>query len=201
MALQFGISWKGEKPEYVRVRRWPFRIGRSPKCDLCLANSDRISRQHVRVVKTDGSYFLIPRGKNATFLNGELVARDSVREIKNGDTIELPDYRLEVRDTTSAPQATASTTNVPQLTNSTIIERMVASSLGIQRWSHGGIYDWLQHRRGREIRIQHQKMELNLNRRMTQAEVVQRLELFDTFFGMIDSRHVSVNVVDPKNIY
>ena len=90
MALQFGISWKGGKPEYVRVRRWPFRIGRSPKCDLCLANSNRISRQHVRVVKTGGSYFLIPRGKNATFLNGELVARDSVREIKNGDTIELP---------------------------------------------------------------------------------------------------------------
>ena len=201
MALQFGVSLKGEEPEYVRVRRWPFRIGRGQKCDLCLANSTRISRQHARVVKTGDSYFYVARGKNATFLNGELLGRDSATEIRDGDTIELPDYTLTVRDTAAATRTSTSTTNIPQLTSSTIIERMVASSLGIQRWSHAGIYNWLQDRRGREIRIRHQKMELNLNRGLTETEVAQRLELFDTFFEMIDPRQVSVDVADPKYVY
>jgi hypothetical protein len=201
MALHFGVSLKGGEPEYIRVRRWPFRIGRSPKCDLCLANSSRISRQHARVVKNDGSYYFIPRGKNATFLNGELLARDAIREINHGDTIELPDYTLIVRDTNWATHASSSTTNIPQVTSSTVIERMVASALGIRRWTHGGIYDWLQDRRGREIRIQHQQMELNLNPGLTQIQVAKRLELFDTFFEMIDPRNVSVDVVDPKNAY
>lgn len=198
MALQFGISFGGGDPEYVRVRRWPFRIGRSPKCDLFLPNSSRISRLQAKVVKDADTYLLISLGRNPSYLNGELIPPHSPRVIKAGDVIEFPDYTLEVRDTaTPASRTITATANVQQVSASTVIERMVASSLGIQRWSHHGIYDWLQDGRGREIQIRHEKLELKLARGLTSTEVTQRLTLFDTFFDLIDPRQVSVHVVDP----
>lgn len=198
MALQFGISFGGGEPEYVRVRKWPFRIGRSSKCDLYLPNSSRISRQQAKVVKEADTHLLISLGRNPTYLNGELVPPQSPRAINAGDVIEFPDYTLEVRDTAAARSGTfAATTNIQQVSGSTIIERMVASSLGIRQWSHQGIYAWLQDERGREIQIRHEKLELRLSRSHTPAEIAQRLSLFNAFFDLIDPRQVSVDVVDP----
>lgn len=198
MALQFGISFAGGDPEYVRVRRWPFRIGRSPKCDLFLPNSSRISRQQARVVKGADGYLLITLGRNPSYLNGGVVAPHSPVAIKAGDVIEFPDYTLEVRDAAEIARRTiTATANVQQVSDSTIIERMVASSLGIQQWSHQGIYRWLQDGRGREIQICHEKIELRLVSALTPTEVDQRLTLFDGLFELIDPRQVSVDVVDP----
>lgn len=198
MALQFGISFAGGDPEYVRVRRWPFRIGRSPKCDLFLPNSSRLSRQQAKVVKDADTYLLISFGRNPTYLNGEKVPTHIPRAIKAGDVIEFPDYTLEVRDTAAMPPRTiTATANIQQVFDSTIIERMVASSLGIQQWSYHGIYTWLQEGRGREIQIRHEKMELRLVRGLTSTEVGQRLTLFDGFFELIDPRQISVDIVDP----
>ncbi len=196
MALQFGISFGGGDPEYVRVRRWPFRIGRNPKCDLYLPNSSRISRQQAKIVKDADAHLFIALGRNPSYVNGELVPLHSPRVIKAGDVIEFPDYTLEVRDTDTA-HVHAATANVQQVSNNTIVERMVASALGIPKWSHGGIYDWLQAGRGREIEIRHEKMQLKLIRALTPIEVAQRLALFDAFFELIDPRQVSVDVVDP----
>jgi pSer/pThr/pTyr-binding forkhead associated (FHA) protein len=201
MALQFGISFAGGDPEYVRVRRWPFRIGRSPKCDLFLPNSSRISRQQAKVVKEADAYLLISLGRNPTYLNGELVPALSRQAIVAGDVIEFPDYTLEVRDTAAGPPRTiTATANVQQVMDSTIIERMVASSLGIKQWSHHGIYHWLQDGRGREIQIRHDKIELRLVKALTSDEVAQRLALFNMFFGLIEPRQVSVDVVDPVGV-
>ena len=106
-----------------------------------------------------------------------------------------------MRDTAvAAARTNTATDNVQQVSGSTIIERMVASSLGIQQWSHLGIYEWLQDERGREIQIRHEKMELRLIRRLGPTEVAQRLALFNTFFELIDPRQVSVDVVDPIGV-
>jgi hypothetical protein len=201
MALQFGVSFGDGDAQYVRVRRWPFRIGRSPKSDLCLPNSLRISRQQAKVVKEADRYLLFSMGRNPSYLNGELVPVQSPRVIEVGDVIEFPDYTLEVRDTAAVPpRAITATVNVEQVTASSVIERMVASSLGIPQWSHQGIHAWLQGQRGREIQIRHDKMELRLIRGLTLAEVARRLSLFESFFDLIDPRKVLVEVVDPLGV-
>lgn len=196
MALQFGISFGGGDPEYVRVRRWPFRIGRNPKCDLYLPNSSRISRQQAKIVKEADTHLLIALGRNPSYLNGELLPPHTPRAIKAGDVIEFPDYTLEVRDTHATPPS-APTANVQQVSSNTVIERMVGSALGIRQWSHRGIYEWLQAGRGREIQIRYDKLQLKLIRGLTPTEVEQRLTLFDTLFELIDPRGVAVDVVDP----
>ncbi len=129
MGLQFGVSYMGGDYEYVRVRRWPFSIGRNPANDLCLANSSHISRRHARVFKEADGYRLIAQGTNPTFLNGAPVFPDEPVTIRPGDRIELPDYLLEVRDT-SQKDKTDATVNVEVVTNSVIIIRRVASALG-----------------------------------------------------------------------
>jgi len=153
------------------------------------------------VIKGADAYLLVTLGRNPSYLNGELIPPDSPVVIKAGDIIEFPDYTLEVRDAAEIAKRTkrtiTATANVQQVPDSTIIERMVASSLGIQQWSHHGIYRWLQDRRGREIQIRHEKIELRLVSELTLAEVDQRLTLFDGLFELIDPRQVSVDVVDP----
>ena len=103
MSLQFGVSYQGGDYEYVRVRRWPFSIGRNPANDLCLANSSHISRRHARIFKETDGYRLFALGSNPTFLNGDPVVPDEPVLIQPGDRIELPDYLLEVRDTRELP--------------------------------------------------------------------------------------------------
>lgn len=150
------------------------------------------------MVKGTDGYLLITLGRNPSYLNGELIPPESPVAIKAGDVIEFPDYTLEVRDAAEIARRTiTATANVQQVSDSTIIERMVASSLGIQQWSHHGIYRWLQDGRGREIQIRHEKIELRLVSALTPTEVDQRLTLFDGLFELIDPRQVSVDVVDP----
>jgi len=197
MGLQFGVSYKGGETEYVRVRRWPFSIGRNPASDLCLANSSLISRRHVRVFKDQDTYQLIACGRNPTYLNGARLDQGESVEIHPGDRIELPNYLLEVRDT-SGNDALSATVNVEVVTNSIIVVRRVASIIGTTSWTVEAIHNWLKNCRGREIWIQHQKVSLCLPDRLTLEQLGRRLELFDQLIADLDPQILVIDVVDPR---
>lgn len=196
MSLQFGVSYRGGDYEYVRVRRWPFSIGRNPANDLCLANSTHISRRHAKVFKEADGYRLVAQGSNPTYLNGAPVQpRESVL-IHPGDRIELPDYLLEVRDPRGSVGADA-TVNVELVSNSLIIIRRVASALGTSRWTVNAIHEWLAEGRGREIRIRHHQVDLCLPGRITVTELQQRLALFDALVAHLDPQALEIDLFEP----
>ena len=196
MALQFGVSYKGGDYEYVRVRRWPFSIGRNPANDLCLANSPLISRRHARICKAGDVYTLIAQGRNPTFLNGSRVRPEHPVPIHPGDRIELPDYLLEVRDTAEKDEIGA-TVNVEMVSNSVIITRRIASELGFARWSAAAIHEWLSARSGREIWVRHQHVALCLPGRLDLTQLEERLSLFDKLIAHLDPRALVIERVDP----
>ncbi len=203
MSLQFGVSYMGGDYEYVRVRRWPFSIGRNPANDLCLANSSHISRRHVRVFKEADGYHLIAQGTNPTYLNGTLVTPDEPVPIQPGDRIELPNYLLEVRDT-KENGAADSTINVEQVSNSVIIIRRIASTIGTSSWTVEAIHDWLTSGRpslgGREILIRHQQIALCLPGRIDCAQLEQRLALFDDLIAHLDPQALEIDLIDPDSM-
>lgn len=196
MALQFGVSYKGGDYEYVRVRRWPFSIGRNPANDLCLANSPLISRRHARICKATDGYSLVAQGRNPTFLNGVRVRPEQPVPICPGDRIELPDYLLEVRDTAGKDEIGA-TVNVEMVSNSVIITRRIASELGMARWSAAAIHEWLSTRAGREIWVRHHHVALCLPARLDLAQLEQRLGLFDQLISHLDPRALVIERTDP----
>lgn len=198
MSLQFGVSYMGGDYEYVRVRRWPFSIGRNPANDLCLANSSHISRRHARVFKEADGYHLIAQGTNPTFLNGAAVVPEQPVSIRPGDRIELPDYLLEVRDT-SQQDIIDATVNVEVVTNSAIIIRRVASALGSSRWTLNAIHDWLSEGRHREIWIRHHQVELCLPGRIGAVQLEQRLSLFDDLIAHLDPHALIIEHTDPRS--
>ena len=198
MSLQFGVSYRGGDYEYVRVRRWPFSIGRNPANDLCLANSTHISRRHAKVFKEADGYRLVTQGSNPTYLNGTpLRPKESVL-IHPGDHIELPDYLLEVRDPRGSNRGD-STVNVELVSNSLIIIRRIASALGTSRWTSDAIHDWLAEGRGREIRIRHHQINLCLPGRISAAQLKQRLALFDALVAHLDPRALEIDIFEPAS--
>ena len=202
MSLQFGVSYMGGDYQYVRVRRWPFSIGRNPANDLCLANSTHISRRHARVFKETDGYHLIAQGTNPTFLNGAPVTPDEPVLIRPGDRIELPDYLLEVRDTRENEAADA-TINVEQVSNSLIIIRRVASAIGSSSWTVESIHDWLtggrQSAGPREIWVRHHQVALCLPGRISLTQLEQRLALFDDLIAHLDPQALEIDLNDPES--
>lgn len=202
MSLQFGVSYMGGDYEYVRVRRWPFSIGRNPANDLCLANSTHISRRHARVFKDADGYRLIAQGTNPTYLNGTPVIPDEPVLIRPGDRIELPDYLLEVRDTREK-EAVDATINVELVSNSLIIIRRVASAIGSSSWTVEAIHAWLTggrpSARPREIWVRHHQVALCLPGRIGLVQLEQRLSLFDDLIGHLDPQALEIDLVDPDS--
>ena len=186
--------------EYVRVRRWPFSIGRNPANDLCLANSSHISRRHARVFKEADGYRLIAQGTNPTYLNGTVLVPDLPVPIRPGDRIELPDYLLEVRDTreNETPDATV---NVELVSNSLIIIRRIASAIGSSSWTVAAIHSWLTGSRPsaspREIWVRHHQVALCLPGRISLSQLEQRLALFDDLIAHLDPQALQIDLVDP----
>lgn len=196
MGLQFGVSYKGGDYEYVRVRRWPFSIGRHPGNDLCLANSSLISRRHVRITRTEDGYRLLTLGRNPTYVNGRLVAPDQPVPLEPGDRIELPDYLLEIRAIDRPAEITA-TVNVEAVSNSIIVIRRVASELGTSRWTADAIHEWLRAGPEREIWIRHHPVALCLPGRIDADGLKARLTLFDALIADLDPQALEIEVVNP----
>lgn len=200
MSLQFGVSYQGGDYEYVRVRRWPFSIGRNPANDLCLANSSHISRRHARIFKETDGYRLFALGSNPTFLNGDPVVPDEPVLIQPGDRIELPDYLLEVRDTRENGSGDT-TVNVELADNSQIIIRRVASAIGTSTWTLEAIHEWLTERQPggepREVWIRHEQVALCLPSRIGIGQLERRLAQFDELVAHLDPQALEIDLIDP----
>ena len=86
-----------EPGERIEVSRFPFRIGRSPQCDLRI--SDRlVSRVHCELAVSNDDSVIVRdlHSENGTLLNGKLITRD---EVVDGGvlTIGLHSFRVRKR--------------------------------------------------------------------------------------------------------
>jgi pSer/pThr/pTyr-binding forkhead associated (FHA) protein len=196
MGLQLGISYLGGEREYVRVRRWPFSIGRNPGNDLCLKNSGFISRRHAQILKDNRAYKLVALGRNPTFLNGSIVEPDKPIDIIPGDRIELPDYLIHVRSSSRKP-AYDPTVNVDKVSATAAVVRRIASQIGVSQWTTTAIKTWLDECPGREVRISQPPATLFLTTSISLEQLEQRLELFDKLISPLDPYSLSIQTVDP----
>lgn len=194
MALQFAVSYAGGERMFIRARRWPFRIGRDPRNDLCLAESEKVSRLHARITQQHGEHFLIVSGINPTFLNNQPVPLNEPMPLADGDVIELPDYRVEVQNSANQPGASNSTVALQAIPDDNRLIRLVASSLGLQQWTLEGILAWLQAQRGREIMIRQGHYQLCLMSNLNLELLKQRLDLFEELQRDLDPNGLSVEV-------
>ena len=196
MALQFAVSHAGGERMFIRARRWPFRIGRDPRNDLCLAESEKVSRLHARVVFEAGQAQLIVTGSNPTFLNGNRVTVDEPHPLCPGDVIELPDYRLEVQDSSGATATAHSTVMLKAISDDQRLIRQVATRLELNSWTAEGIHHWLQAHKERQIIIHQGHYQLHLGHRLDLDTLTRRLELFGELQRDSDPADVEIEVID-----
>jgi len=72
-------------------------IGRADNNQLVLPDPDRsISRVHAQVVFRNGGYALVDRGSNPVLVNGQPLGNGRERPIRDGDTLQVGGYRLQV---------------------------------------------------------------------------------------------------------
>jgi predicted component of type VI protein secretion system len=55
-----------------------------------------VSREHFNIFEADGNVRIEDLSSNGTSLNGTRMAREEPRQLADGDTIEIPGYRIEV---------------------------------------------------------------------------------------------------------
>jgi pSer/pThr/pTyr-binding forkhead associated (FHA) protein len=192
MALQFAVSYAGGERMFIRARRWPFRIGRDPRNDLCLTESENVSRIHARITQQDGEHFLTVSGITPTFLNDQPVPLNEPLPLAAGDVIELPNYRVEIQDSAAQPRASNSTVALKAIPDDNRLIRLVASNLGLQQWSPEGILAWLQAQPGREIMIRQGHYQLCLMSNLNLERLRQRLGLFAELQDNQDPNELSV---------
>jgi len=194
MPLQFAVSHAGGERMFIRARRWPFRIGRDPRNDLCLAGSEKISRLHARITQKDGDHFLVVSGINPTFLNNQPVPLDEPIPLAVGDILELPDYRVEVQSSAKPPGRSNSTVMLKAVSDDNHLIRLVASRLKLQQWTLEAIVVWLKAERGREIMIQQGHYQLCLTSTLNLESMKQRLDLFEKLQHDLDPNGLSVEI-------
>ncbi len=83
----------GAPPRVVTVERFPFTLGRSSECDLCIS-SPEISRSHALIDRDAEGYFLRDTGsRHGTYVNGICI---TTTRLRSNDRIALgtPDHTL-----------------------------------------------------------------------------------------------------------
>lgn len=74
------------------------RIGRSPHMDWCLPDPrSYISSSHCEIEYRDGSYVLVDRSTNGTFVNRSTARLSTPHRIDDGDVILIGHYEIEAR--------------------------------------------------------------------------------------------------------
>jgi pSer/pThr/pTyr-binding forkhead associated (FHA) protein len=68
----------------------------------------KISREHFELLIRDSRVLLRDLSTNGTWVNGERAARGSEREIRSGNLVEIPGYRVQVRLPDQTPRSTPS---------------------------------------------------------------------------------------------
>jgi EAL domain-containing protein (putative c-di-GMP-specific phosphodiesterase class I) len=97
---------EGHAPLRAELAKLPFTIGRNENCDLPI-ESNRISREHVRIECADGIYMVKDlKSTNGTFINGVRISQQS--PLSDGDLLTVANVGLifHLPKGTSGSQAT-----------------------------------------------------------------------------------------------
>ena len=90
--FQLRVVAGGDPGREFGVGRFPFRIGRSSRADLCISAAG-IWDQHCELLLPSPSGCLLrPVSEALTIVNGEPIKEDTV--LRNGDMIELGPLKL-----------------------------------------------------------------------------------------------------------
>ena len=85
----------GRKPQLIQLIKDVLVIGRSPQCDLPLAD-DNASRKHCQVRKWAGRFVVEDlASKNGTFVNGAKIAKE--HSLVDGDLIAVGDTTISFK--------------------------------------------------------------------------------------------------------
>lgn len=80
----------------VDVDKDTFIVGKSAACDYTIVGNSAVSRQHIRIIKKLGSFYMIDSNStNRTFINGALVEYNREYKLNNGDCIKLANEELD----------------------------------------------------------------------------------------------------------
>lgn len=97
--INSGVAWlestprEGHEPIRAELAQLPFTIGRNESCDLTI-ESNRISREHVRIELTDGNFAVRDLGStNGTFVNGVKIQESPLND---GDLLTVANVGLIV---------------------------------------------------------------------------------------------------------
>lgn len=78
--------------EAILLKSFPFCIGKDETGSGCALKEPVISRRHAKILKEGMQYFLVDtRSLNGTYLNGERIAADEKKELKEGDRVDFAD--------------------------------------------------------------------------------------------------------------
>ena len=98
LTLRSIVPQGGGIPKELTITRFPSVLGRHSKCD-CPINSPFISRRQCAFTLKDGEVWVADLGsRNGTGLNDEPLVTEHV--LKDGDVLDLADYRFQVHLTT-----------------------------------------------------------------------------------------------------
>jgi pSer/pThr/pTyr-binding forkhead associated (FHA) protein len=78
-------------------------IGRDSSSPINL-HGPSISRKHFDLIRTDRCLVVQDLSANGTWVNGQRAARGAQHRIYDGDLIEIPEYRIEIRLPDQKPQ-------------------------------------------------------------------------------------------------
>lgn len=99
---RFALELQGTGERFALIDR-PVSIGRSPDCDVTIAD-DRVSRRHAHMERRDGRWTVVDDGSsNGTNVNGEPIPARSERAVDVGDVISVGPFQLHVVDQGSRP--------------------------------------------------------------------------------------------------
>lgn len=96
-------------------------LGRGPESPIPFEGT-ALSRDHFRLHLEDGIVFVTDLSNNGTWINGRRLQKQQKAELENGDTIEVPGYKIAFQ----APQLSAVTSS--QDTHNKITETVSMSS-------------------------------------------------------------------------
>ncbi|USI74915.1 type VI secretion system-associated FHA domain protein TagH [Sphingomonas morindae] len=94
------------QPACFRLDRHGALIGRSTHADWCLPDPrNHVSARHCEISYRDGTYLLVDRSTNGTFVNGAETRLTAPHPIRDGDRLDIGAYAIHA--SLSAPDAAA----------------------------------------------------------------------------------------------
>ena len=82
--------------------------------------------------------------------------------------------------------------------NVTMLVSLISATAGITTAAVKGIQLWVEERKSRKIRVKCKDIEIEISGAMTEADILQKLHVFDGFRQKIEEKEVSIVFLDGK---